>query len=114
MIRGIMEQLALELRRGIDIICVTYYFKKEENVIEKAVVLAEKIRKFCGSFLQGNIYGMEDGEYEELKNYVVGVLEDYLEAIEQQDAVYMVDTLDHGLRTLAEIYMDDAKEPEYE
>lgn len=108
-----MEQLALELMRGIDIICVTYYFKKEEDVIEKATVLAERIQRFCGSFLQGNIYGMDEEEYEYLKNYVMEVLKDYLAAVEYEDTVYMVDTLDHGLRDLAEIYRNDAKEPEH-
>lgn len=109
-----MERLALELKHGIDIICVTYYFRKEEDVIEKAKVLTEKIGRFCGSFLQGNIYGMEEGEYEDLKNYVMEVLEDYMAAIGQQDTVYMVDTLDHGLRTLVEIFTDEEKEPENE
>lgn len=109
-----MEELAFELKRGIDVICVTYYFKKEEDVIEKALVLAERIQRFCGGFLQGNIYGADDEEYEELKNYVLAVLEDYLSAAEHRDTVYMVDTLDHGLRYLTDLYTEDAKEPDDE
>lgn len=109
-----MERLALELRRGIDIICVTYHFKKEETVIEKASVLSEKIGQFCGSFLQGNLYGMQEEEYEELKNYVLEVLKDFVEAMECKDSFYMLDTLDHGLRPLVDIYLDDAEETEHE
>lgn len=109
-----MEKLARELRRGIDIICVTYHFQKDEQVLEKAGVLTEKIRLFCSELLQGNIYGMEDAEYEQLKNYVLEVLSDYLAAMEHQDPVYMTDTLDYGLRELTDLFTDDAKEKEHE
>ncbi|MCI9173915.1 MAG: hypothetical protein HFH49_03070 [Lachnospiraceae bacterium] len=101
-----MEALAEELRRGIGMICIAFYYEKDEEILLKAKALGERIQKFCSSFLQGNIYGMEDREYQELKQYVIQVLEDYLEALEQQDSVYMVDTLDYGLRELVNIYID--------
>ena len=109
-----MEKLALELIRGIDLICMSYHFHKDENVIEKALVLADKIQQYCGSFLQGNIYGMEAEAYEELKNYVLEVLKDYLEAVSQRDIVYMVDTLDYGLREIADLSIEHAEETEHE
>ena len=37
---------------------------------------------------------------------MTGVLEDYVEAAKHQDMVYMMDTLDYGLRELLDIYMD--------
>lgn len=106
-----METLAQELERGIDMICIGYYFHKNEDIFLKAKVLAERIQQFCSSFLQGNIYGMEEGEYQDLKSYVIEVLEDYLEALRQKDLIYMLDTLDYGLRELLNIYIDvDAEE----
>lgn len=99
-----MERLARELRCGIDIACGAYYYHKDEGVLLKGIALAERIQKFCGSFLQGNIYGMEDVEYQEFQAFVIGVLEDYLEAVKQKDLVYMLDTLDYGLRELVDIY----------
>ncbi len=53
---------------------------------------------------------MEDAEYMDFQTYILGVLEDYMEAIRQQDMVYMLDTLDYGLRELLDIYI--GKEPE--
>lgn len=53
---------------------------------------------------------MEDAEYMDFQTYILGVLEDYMEAIWQQDMVYMLDTLDYGLRELLDIYI--GKEPE--
>ena len=99
-----MEALARELRCGIDITCGAYYYHKDENVLLKGVALAERIQKFCGAFLQGNIYGMEDAEYQKFQAFVIGVLEDYLEVAKERDLVYMLDTLDHGLRELVDIY----------
>lgn len=105
-----METLARELERGVDIICVGYHYYKDEDIFPKARVLADRIQKFCGSFLQGDIYGLGEEEYQALKEYVIGVLEDYLEALEKRDVVYMLDTLDYGLRELLNIYIDKEKE----
>lgn len=101
-----MKTLARELKCGIDIICMGYYYHKETNVILKARELANRIQRFCGSFLQGNIYGMQEEEYQSLQKYVLEVLEDYLEAIEQRDLVFMLDTLYYGLRELVNIYIE--------
>lgn len=109
-----MEALAKELQCGIDIICGTFYFHKDENVLLKAMALTERIEEFCGSFLRGNIYGMEEMEYQGLKEYVLGVLEDFLKALDQRDTVYMLDTLDYGLRELINIYIDETEEPAHE
>ena len=55
-----MEALARELKCGIDIICMGYYYHKETNVILKARELADRVSRFCGAFLQGNIYDMDE------------------------------------------------------
>lgn len=110
-----MEALAQELCREIDNICGGYHYFKDENVLERARGLAEKMQRFCKEFLQGNLFGMEEAEYQRLQNYVLQVLEDYMEALKQQDMVYMLDTLDYGLRELLNIYIDtDAGESAYE
>ncbi len=105
-----METLAQELIRGIDIICLNFHYNKDENIFLKSIELADRIQRFCGSFLQGNIYGMEDEEYQNFGQFVIHVLEDYLEALEQKDSIFLVDTLDHGLRDLVNIYISDERE----
>lgn len=101
-----METLAKQLLEKINQICVQYYYFRKTNIVELGKNLAGDIQQFAGGFLQGNIYGMEENEYTELQNYVVGVLKDYTEAIEQNDMVLMADTLDNGLRELLNVFVD--------
>ena len=101
-----MEELARQLSEKIDIICGEYHFNKNDNVLEPSQELAGDIKNFCAYFLQGNIFGMAEEEYATFVQYIIQVLEDYMEAVKQQDMIYMLDTLDYGLRELLNIYMD--------
>ena len=49
-----------------------------------------------------------------MEGYNKDVLKDYVAAIEQEDVVWIIDTLDYGLRELIELYIDDAEESEDE
>lgn len=104
-----MEKLAKQLSNRIDNICGHYHYYKDENVLGQSQKLAGDIQQFCAQFLQGNIFGMEEAEYMGFQQYVIEVLEDYVEAIKQQDMVYMLDTLDYGLRELLNIYIDEGE-----
>ena len=101
-----MRALAAELREKIDGICIEYHYFKNENVIEKAKEIIPTIQKFCTGFLQGNSYGISEEEYQNLQVFV----KDYVAAIEQEDVVWIIDTLDYGLRELIELYIDDDAE----
>ena len=110
-----MEELAKVLRNKIDTICGRYHYYKDGTVLEKSLELAADIRQYCSYFLQGNIFGLEDAEYTDLQLYVIQLLEDYMEALKQKDLVYMLDTLDYGLRELLNIYINkDAGERNHE
>lgn len=102
-----MEEKARGLLDKIQNICVKYYYGKENTVLGESRDMLTDIRDFCSVFLQGNIFGMEEEEYQSLQAYVLQVLEDYMEALQYQDAVWMLDTLDCGLRELLEIYIDE-------
>ncbi len=102
-----MEEKARKLWVVIDTICGGYHMYKDEKVIEKAKKAAGQIQEYCKFFLQGNIFGMEEKEYQELCNYVIRMLEDFIQAAEQEDTVLMLDTLDYGLRELVDIYRED-------
>lgn len=101
-----METLAKKLLEKITKICVEYHYFKRTDAVEKGIELAEDIQRFTSGFLQGNIYGMDEEEYIGLQNYVLQVLKDYMEAVEQRDMVLMIDTLDYGLRELINIFVD--------
>lgn len=101
-----MEMLAKELRKDIDMICIGYHYDRQTNVVEKGGKLSEKIQQFASVFLQGNVFGIGEDEYNGLKAYTLQVLEDYVQALEQRDMVLMIDTLDYGLRELLYIFID--------
>lgn len=101
-----MEEKALQLRTVVDTACGGYYLFKDEDVLTKAKAAAGQIRDYCSFFLKGNVFGIPEEEYQNLYRFVLQVLEDFVEAVEQEDTVLMLDTLDYGLRELLEIYLD--------
>lgn len=101
-----MEEKARKLWVIIDTICGGYYIYKDEKVLEKARKAAGQIQEYCEFFLQGNCFHMNEDEYNELYNYVIQVLSDFVEALEQEDTVLMLDTLDYGLRELIDLYRE--------
>ena len=108
MVETTMEELANKIRIDIDNICGRYHYYKDENVLTKSQELNKEIQQLCSYFLQGNIFEVEEQEYQELQQYVVQVLEDYIEAVKQQDMVLMLDTLDYGLREILNIFENAA------
>ena len=102
-----METLAKQLRRDIDLICIGYHYDRQTNVVEKGKALSKKIEELVSVFLKGNIFDMEEAEYIGLQNYVLQVLRDYTQALEQRDMVLMIDTLDYGVRELLMVFIDD-------
>lgn len=102
-----MEEMSKEIRTIIDTICGGFYIYKDEEVIGKARKAAGKIQEYCKYFLQGNIFGMEEEAYRELYCFVVQVLEDFVEAVTQNDTILMLDTLDYGLREIVDIYREN-------
>ena len=105
-----MRALAAELREKIDGICIEYHYFKNEHGIDQAKEISPTIQMFCTGFLQGNSYGISEEEYQNLQVFVIDVLKDYVAAIEQEDVVWIIDTLDYGLRELIELYIDDDAE----
>lgn len=99
-----METLARKICDAVNRICIEYYNFKAEDTIDKAIALRDDIEKLAGGLFEmlGN-----DGESQELRSYVVQVLNDYVEAAAQRDEVLMLDTLDYGLREIFMLYIDE-------
>ena len=99
-----------EARRDKEIKAMEMEKNQEKLVQKKAKEIIPTIQKFCTGFLQGNSYGISEEEYQNLQVFVIDVLKDYVAAIEQEDVVWIIDTLDYGLRELIELYIDDDAE----
>lgn len=102
-----MEELARTLKSQIDKICVEFHYFKKYNTIERSKEYAAMIQEYVSFFLQGNNFGISEEEYKDLYNFSIDVLKDYMAAVENEDAVLMVDTLEHGLRELLKIFIDE-------
>jgi len=98
-----MDTLAMELMGQIEKICSEYYFMKQTNVIEKVQKIHGDIQTYMNFLLSGNIYDLDEEEYNYLGQYVVQILRDYSQAIVNRDSVLMIDTLDYGLKELLNI-----------
>lgn len=94
-----MEEKARELVKKIDQICIGYNYFRNTDGLKTAKELAGDIQDYIYNLL---MLTEKDASEDSilLQNYIVEVLEDYMEAIDQNDLVLMIDTLDYGLREL--------------
>ena len=102
-----MEEKAIGLFNKLQETCVKYPYGKIDTVLKDAQGMSGEIQDFCSAFLQGNIFGMAEDDYQFLQTYTLKVLEDYIGALKHQDTVWMLDTLDAGLRELLMLFMDE-------
>lgn len=108
-----MEEKAINLLNKLQETCVKYHYGRIDTVLKDAQGMSGEIQDFCSAFLQGNIFGMEEGDYQLLQAYTLQVLEDYVGALQHQDTVWMLDTLDAGLRELLMLFIDEKDMGEY-
>lgn len=102
-----MEKKATELLKKIQETCVKFHYFLIDTVLQDAQSNMKEIQEFCSSILQENIFGMEEEDYQLLQAYTIQVLEDFIGAMQHQDMVWMLDTLDAGLRELLLIFIDE-------
>lgn len=95
-----MEALAKELLRKIDDICFAYHVFKKSDTIEEGKKISAEMQRFLEMLMQSIAVEGNVSEKEELQRYIALMLQDYIEAVRQRDAVLMIDTLDFGLREL--------------
>lgn len=102
-----MEKRATELLKKIQITCAKFYSFRVDTVLQDAQGMMAGIQEFCSMILQGNVFEMEEEDYRLLHSYTIQVLEDFIGASQHKDMVWMLDTLDTGLRELLLIFIDE-------
>ncbi len=110
-----MEEKAIGLLNKIQDTCIKYHYGRIDTILKDAQNMSNDIRDFCSTFLQENVFGMEEEDYQLLQTYTLQVLEDFVGATQHQDTVWMLDTLDAGLRELLMVFIDEKEmaEPVY-
>ena len=107
-----MEELAKKTIANINERCLDFYYFRKENVMERGVALLDNVQEI---FKQINFLATEnpnDKDVLNMENYAINVLNDLVEAIEREDQVLLVDTLDYGVRDLMKIFVDEREEDE--
>lgn len=100
---GAMEALVKELTEKINKLCIEYYYLRNQMVIENGKKLLPDI-KMVAEYLLRVLAEEATEEAEGLKEYILDVLNDYMEAIDHKDMVLMIDTLDVGFREVLNLF----------
>lgn len=101
-----MEEKIKLINNQINELCSDYYITKRYNVLLKAKSMLNDIQDFLIFILSGNYFELSESEYESLKKYTIELMEDIVNAIENNDVVLVIDSFDYGLRELVDIFLN--------
>lgn len=87
-----------------------YLIEQKRENIELVKKIIPQIQEFVLWFLEGNRFGIEEVLYKEMQSYLLQVLEDITNAIEQKDRVLLHDALAYGMMEYLKIFMDSRQE----
>lgn len=100
-----MEEMILKLYKELGRIeedFLDYQKRKDLVPIQKCL---ERIQKFAVWFMEENRLEEETFVWEELNRCLLGVLQDIVQAIDEQDYVLMHDAITYGLMEYLEIFL---------
>ena len=103
-----MEKLATGLLEEINKICIEYYYFNKTDGIKRIQSIQPQIMEYLEVLIQTLQKNADDEDTVNICNYINGVLEDYFEAVKNDDIVLMIDTVDHGLREVLELCIGEA------
>lgn len=83
-----------------------YLKEQKRNTIELVKKIIPQIQEFVLWFLEENRFGIEEELYQGMQRYLLQMLEDITNAIEQGDRVLVHDALAYGLMEYLEMFMD--------
>lgn len=106
-----MTQESIEqLRKKINDISVGYLFFQKKDNVERMKELIPHIQEFIMWFMQDNQFGIETQLYKDMQADLLGILQDILQALEQDDKVLMHDATAYGLVNYLECFTEDTVE----
>ena len=105
-----MEELARIIIDNINKICIDFYYFRKENIMKVGMDILPNIQKI---FEQINLFANENPQDKDIvgmQNFALNVIKDLLSAIENEDKVLLVDTLDFGVRELMNIFIEEGSD----
>lgn len=99
-----MEEKIADLYRSLVEISARYMIYQKRDNIEAVKELIPQIQEFVLWFMEENRFGVEEEVYQGLRNGLLQILEDILQAIGQGDKVLLHDAVAYGLIEILELF----------
>ena len=99
-----------ELYKKTYAVCVQFAVYKKKNIIENVHQLLPLLEEFLNEFFGGNVFCLEEDDYQLLKQLLLDILNDITEGMEQRDKVLLEDTIEYGLMEFVELFIPDERE----
>lgn len=99
------EEKLMELKECILGTNIDHLLFGKNNNIEKVKEYLPQIQEFVEWFLQGNVWGGEDSLYHEMQMDILGILNDCMIALKEDDHVLMQDAIGYGLLSYIELFV---------
>lgn len=99
-----------ELYKEIYAACIQFAVYKEKNIVEKVQHFFPLLNDFVTVFMGGNEFGIEEEDYQLLRQLLIDILKDIALGIENRDRVLLEDTVEYGLKEFIEIFITDEEE----
>lgn len=96
-----------ELYKKIFYSCVQFAVYKKKDIIENVKQLLPLLNNFANEFLHTNCFGLEEEDYQQLKQLLLDILNDIAQGMEQRDIVLLEDTIEFGLKEFVEMFIPD-------
>ena len=102
---AIMEEKITSLYERINRIGFQSMHYKDGRYLERARKLLPEVEGFASWFLGGDGFGLDRGTYGALCQNLLGILQDCMEALGQEDRVLMMDALEQGVSGYLEMFL---------
>lgn len=105
-----MKERIEKLHKELDNIGALYLIYQIRNNVERIKKLISDIQWFVLWFLEKNRINIEECFYKDLCENLVYILQDILEAMQQEDMVLLHDSVVYGLMEYTKLFVDTEQE----
>ncbi len=99
-----------ELYKKVYHACVEFAVYRKKNIKENVTDFLPLLGGFANQFLEGNYFGFDEEDYQQLKQLLLNILNDIAQGLEQRDNVLLEDTVEFGVKEFLELFIPDEEE----
>lgn len=102
-----MKNEVIETLEKIDKICIEFYFFRNEDILDSVMQIIPKIQTWCEQLIDILEQYPMDEDAVTVYNFTIETINDIVSAIEYNDQVLLIDTLDFGIREVLNLLIQD-------